>query len=353
MKSSLGIAQPLANPTIRILIADRNRMGSQLLAECLDRDSKFQAIAVGPVAQILTEVGIYKPAVIVVSADLDDETNKGLRIARTISAHHPESSLVMLLESSTRESVISAFRCGAKGVFCRNKPLADLRDCIERVSRGEVWASAVETEYLLEAVRNTPSCDGAASSKVSSLSKREVQVAERAAQGYSNRQIADQCKLSEHTVKNYLSRVFEKLGVSNRFELLFLLFKEGNGLSSRAESENIVGLGNPIEIYQKAAEEGYAAAQFIVGLAHLEGYGLQQDDRSAYYWLRMAEENSVSVRQRSSALTGDLKSKIKAGELQCLERRIATGTRNNKLLASHPGDIFRKSVSLITDRPAV
>jgi two-component system, NarL family, nitrate/nitrite response regulator NarL len=65
------------------------------------------------------------------------------------------------------------------------------------------------------------------------LSKREVQVAERAAQGYSNKQIATECRLSEHTVKNYLGRVFEKLGVSNRCELLFLLFNEGNGLSSR------------------------------------------------------------------------------------------------------------------------
>ena len=185
------------------------------------------------------------------------------------------------------------------------------------------------------------------------LSKREVQVAEGAAQGYSNKQIADQFRLSEHTVKNYLSRVFEKLGVSNRFELLFLLFNEGNGLSSRAVGPNVSGLGNSIEIYLKAAEEGYAAAQFIVGLAHLEGYGVKKNDHSAYYWLRMAEDNSSAVRQRSRALTQNLRTKINPGEIEGLERSIATGARNDKILASKPVELFKQRLPLLTDQRAV
>ena len=185
------------------------------------------------------------------------------------------------------------------------------------------------------------------------LSKREVQVAELAAQGYSNKQIADQFQLSVHTVKNYLSRVFEKLGVSNRCELLFLLFNEGNGLSSRAVGRNVFGLGNPIEIYLKAAEEGYAAAQFIAGLAHLEGYGVEKNGHSAYYWLRMAEENSSAVRERSRALTQNLRTKINPGEIERLERRIASGTQNDKILASEPVDLFKQRLPLLTDRQAV
>ena len=155
-------------------------------------------------------------------------------------------------------------------------------------------------------------------------------------------------------MKNYLSRVFEKLGVSNRFELLFLLFNEGNGLSSRAVGPNVSGLGNPIEIYLKAAEEGYAAAQFVVGLAHLEGCGVEKNGHSAYYWLRMAEENSSAVRQRSRALTEDLRSKINPGEIEGLERRIATGSRNDKILASKSVELFKQRLPLLipTDRQA-
>jgi TPR repeat protein len=156
-------------------------------------------------------------------------------------------------------------------------------------------------------------------------------VAEGAAQGYSNKQIADQFRLSEHTVKNYLSRVFEKLSVSNRFELFFLLFNERNGLSSRAVGPNVSGLGNPIEVYLKAAEEGYAAAQFIVGLAHLGGDGVEKNGHSAYYWLRMAEENSSAVRQRSRSLAQDLRTKMNPKEIESLEKSIATGARCCKM----------------------
>jgi DNA-binding NarL/FixJ family response regulator len=61
--------------------------------------------------------------------------------------------------------------------------------------------------------------------KIDQLSRREFQVAEHAAQGEGNKQIADQLGLSEHAVKNYLFHVFEKLGVSNIIELLFLLLQ--------------------------------------------------------------------------------------------------------------------------------
>jgi DNA-binding NarL/FixJ family response regulator len=357
MSSISASNRSLAKQPIRILIADRNCMGSQLLAESLDRDSRFEAVGVaGTVATtdiLLSAVSALKPDVAVISADFDGGTKRGLQVARAVNAHYRNVNIVVLLELSTRESVIAAFRCGAKGVFCRSKPLDEFRACIERVSRGEIWANCVETEYLLEAARNTPSCDGIDNDKVGMLSKREIQVAEGAAQGFSNKQIADQFRLSEHTVKNYLSRVFEKLGVSNRFELLFLLFNEGNGLSSRRAGPNLSGLGNPIEVYLRAAEEGYAAAQFIVGLAHLEGEGVEKNGHSAYYWLRMAEENSSAVRQRSRALTQNLRTKIKPGEIERLERRVAAGTQNDKILASKPVDLFKQGLPLLADRQAV
>jgi DNA-binding NarL/FixJ family response regulator len=356
MSSISSFDSPQSAQPVRILIADQNCMASQLLAERLDRDSRFEAIgvesAVGT-ADILNAVSAEKPNVVVISGDFDGAPKKGLQVARALSARGSAVHIVVLLELNTRESVVAAFRCGAKGVFCRSNPLAELSACIERVSRGEIWASSEETGYLLEAMRNVPSCDGIDSDKVGMLSKREVQVAERAAEGYSNKQIAEQFLLSEHTVKNYLSRVFEKLGVSNRFELLFLLLKEGNGLSSRALGPNVSGVGNPVEIYLRAAEEGYAAAQFIVGLAYLEGCGVEKNGPSAYYWLRMAEENSAAVRQRSRALTEDLRTKLNPGEIEGLERRVATGAQNDKLLAGEPTEIFGKRLPVLTDRRAV
>lgn len=271
----------------------------------------------------------------VISVDSDSAAKKGLQATRALNARQPDVRLVVLLEEGARESVIAAFRCGATGVFCRTEPLSELPACIERVSRGEIWASRGHTEFLLEAFRSTPSCEGIQAGKIDLLSHRELQVAECAAEGQSNKQIADRLALSEHTIKNYLFRIFEKLGVSNRFELLFLLFKECNGPTvSRANLGGVTERTNPIEIYLKAAEEGSVAAQFVVGLAHLEGYCIEKNGLSAYYWLRLAEENSSEIGHRSRALAEQLRSTVKKDELATLERNVAVAVKNNRLLKS-------------------
>src|ERR1700691_5273214 len=86
---------------IRILIADRNSMGSQLLAVSLDRDPRFEAVGVNfaPVpTDILNAIGERKPDVVVISADFDGGTKSGLEVARALSSHGRTVNLVLLLE---------------------------------------------------------------------------------------------------------------------------------------------------------------------------------------------------------------------------------------------------------------
>jgi two-component system, NarL family, nitrate/nitrite response regulator NarL len=307
-------------------------MSNQLLAESLGRDPRFKIVALATPLDILSIVGTLQPNVALISADFDGAPKKGLQVARSLSGRGPALRVLILLEMNTPESVIGAFRCGASGVFCRNESLSELTSCLERVSRGELWASPAHSEFLLEALRSTPSCEGIEAGKIDQLSPREFQVVEHAAQGESNKQIADRLGLSEHTVKNYLFHVFEKLGVSNRMELLFLLFKcHVQSASPRGlENEN----SQPIGTYLKAAEEGVVAAQFIVGLAHLEGYGIEKNERSAYYWLRMAEENSAAIEQRSRALLENARSTLKTDDVDTVEEMVATWVQDKKLLRS-------------------
>ena len=326
--------------TIRVLIADRNRMSNQLLAESLGRDPRFEIVALASPFDILSMVATLRPHVILISADFDGSAKKGLQIARTINVRDPAVRIVVLLETSTPESVIGAFRCGALAAFCRTESLSDLYSCIERVSRGEIWASPAHSAFLVEALRSAPSCEGIEAGKLDQLSRREFQVVEHAAQGGSNKQIAERLGLSEHTVKNYLFNVFEKLGVSNRMELLFLLFKCHVQAASPGELEN--DRSQPISAYLKAAEEGVVAAQFIVGLGHLEGYGIEKNERSAYYWLRMAQENSAAIEQRTHAPLEKLRSTLKADDIEAVERTVATWVQENKLLRSkRPSEFIR------------
>jgi two-component system nitrate/nitrite response regulator NarL len=320
-------------------------MESQLLAEFLARDPRFEVVGIAAAADVFSIVATRQPCVALISADLDSGAKKGFQIARNLHGRHPSIHIVMLLETSTREPVIAAFRCGAAGVFCRTDPLPELPTCIERVGRGEIWTNSRHSQFLLEALTSAPSFEGIEAENVDLLSPRELQVAEGAAQGQSNKEIANRLGLSEHTIKNYLIRIFEKLGVSNRFELLFLLFSECNDPDSNGHNS----IGN----YFKDAHDGVVAAQFVVGMAYLEGYGVEKDERSAYYWLRMAEENSCTIRSRSRALIEELRSTVKTDDIAAVEQTVAIAVEENSMLKSkHPAEFIKPSVDSVPIRIA-
>jgi DNA-binding NarL/FixJ family response regulator len=323
--SSLGLSTHNPVEQIRVLIAERNRMASQLLAESLQRDTRFQVVGICNAAELLSVATTRKTDVAVVSADFVSPARKGLDVARALNARNPDVRIVILLDAPSRESVVASFRSGARAVFCRTEPVCEFRTCIESVNRGEIWARSVETDYLLEAVRTSPSCDAIGSDKVSMLSNREIEVAEHAVQGQTNRQIAEQLLLSEHTVKNYLFRVFEKLGVSNRTELLFLLssHSHNNDPACHAVGHSANG-AHSLEVYLKAAGEGSITDQFLVGLMYSEGRGVEKNVHSAYYWLRMAEENSSELREHSRRLVLEHKTTMKSEDIQALEESLMT-----------------------------
>ena len=103
--------------------------------------------------------------------------------------------------------------------------------------------------------------------------------------------------------------------------------------------------GTPIETYLKAAEDGYVAAEFVLGLAPLEGYCVENNGLSAYYWVRVGEQNSCEFGHRSWAIVEKLKSTVKTDDLEALERNVAIAVTNNKILKSaHPVEFIKRSV---------
>src|SRR5580692_5075968 len=104
MKLSQPSPRALPAQATRILIADRNRMGNQLLAESLGRDPRFEIVAAAAPADILSNVATLKPDLAVISADFDGGAKKGLQVARTLSRRDPSVRIAILLEMSTRES---------------------------------------------------------------------------------------------------------------------------------------------------------------------------------------------------------------------------------------------------------
>ena len=226
-----AIVLPESTDIIRVLAADSTRMNSQLLASALERDKRFQVLdppadARSIVAMVLKE----KPAVAVLSAELDDDPRRGFDVARELRNARPETRVIMLLDLSERTQVVEAFRAGAHGVFSRNESLKSLAKCIACVHQGQVWANSKELRYLLEALGEALPMRVIDARGAALLSKREQEVVRCVAEGLSNREIAQRLGLTEHTVKNYLFRIFDKLGVSKRVEVVLYAYSlRGNG----------------------------------------------------------------------------------------------------------------------------
>jgi len=209
---------------IRVLAADSTRMNSQLLANALVRDKRFSLIESEPAAPaILAATSAEKPDIVLLSARLEDNASLGFQVARQLRAAHPQVRIIILLDAAERAAVVQAFRTGARGVFCRTEPLKSLSKCIRCVHDGQVWASSNELRYLLEALSQAVPTRMVGVGGVP-LSKREHEVVHCVADGLSNREIALRLNLTEHTVKNYLFRIFDKLGVSSRVEVVLYAF---------------------------------------------------------------------------------------------------------------------------------
>jgi two-component system, NarL family, nitrate/nitrite response regulator NarL len=216
-----------AEPESRALIVDRDSMSSHLLADALVRNRRCEASAILS-ADLLPALASRRIDLVVIGVDLPSGPGTGLELADAICRAYPEVAIVLLLNETTHESVISAFRSGARGVFSRQQPMAEFLDCIEHVKKGFIWAGREETNALLKAFKNIPAPSVLTASTSPPLTKREFEVVQCAARGHTNKTIASQLGLSEHTVKNYLFRAFDKLGVSSRVELLFYLTIRGH-----------------------------------------------------------------------------------------------------------------------------
>ena len=217
---------------IRVLVADNSAIHSELLSEALGRDRRFTVVGS---ATNSTEIHHHArqsmPDVLLISASLDDKPEGGLDVLAESRAAHPRLKTVVLLESPKREIIIQAFRLGARGVFSRNSPVKVLGKCISCVQGGQIWASSQELGFLLEALAVTPAVRPVDSVGLNQLSARELEVVNCLAEAMSNQEIAQRLKLSRHTIKNYMFRIFNKVGVSSRVELLFYAL-------SRPASEN-------------------------------------------------------------------------------------------------------------------
>jgi two-component system, NarL family, nitrate/nitrite response regulator NarL len=211
---------------IRVAVADANRLSSQLMVTALKRyRGNFEVHALSSSsAPALRELQDSPPDVAVISARLEDGPLTGFKVLHELRAADSKTPTVMLLDSTERDLVVDAFRGGARGIFCRGYSFNTLPKCIRQVHQGQVWVSNLELEFLLELVISLRPLKIQHAGGMASLTPRERDVVRLVADGLRNQEIATQLNLSEHTVRNYLIRIFDKLGISSRVELVLYAF---------------------------------------------------------------------------------------------------------------------------------
>ncbi len=151
-----------------------------------------------------------------------------LSVLRWLRVSYPKVAPVLLAESDDRDLVVNAFRAGAKGIFLfTHTTFPMLCKCIHQVFQGQVRMNSQQTNYVLDALSEVPTLRVVNSNGRFLLTPREEQVVALVADGLTNRGVATELGLSEHTIKKYLLRIFDKVGISSRVELVLYAMSHG------------------------------------------------------------------------------------------------------------------------------
>ena len=208
---------------ITVVVADADVMACRLLASGLRRYRQLRVVESHLSADdVLKRLSEVRPDILLLGTGVTDTPlGGGFALAREVRKTFPDTRLVVLLESSQRALVVEAFRSGAQGVLCRSDfEFKTLWKCVSSVKQGQIWANNEQLRFVIETLSQSAPLHLVNSAGAGLLTRREEQVVRQVAEGLSNREIAGQLNLSEHTVKNYLFRIFEKLGISSRVELV-------------------------------------------------------------------------------------------------------------------------------------
>jgi DNA-binding NarL/FixJ family response regulator len=330
--------EELGSDVVSIVVADSTRIHTQLLADALRHDRGLQVVAAASNSEELLAAITRVPIdVVVISHNLDDQPGHGTQVLREMRALRPQIKGIILLNSSEPQEVLECFRAGARGIFSKEERLEMLCKCIRSVHEGQIWARSVDLDQVLEAFANLPLVRATNHKGIELLSARERQVIQHLAGGMTNREIAHALGLSPHTVKNYLFRIFDKLGVSSRTELLYLTMNNSQARPLRTAD----GESHSFSVIIEAAEAGDPSAQLrlaehfcqIKDVQNNEDgqiAGFQPASVSAYMWYLLAEKTVAPMLEQIEEGKKNISRTMFPQQLAEAEGRAAARLRNTK-----------------------
>ncbi|HYV22693.1 MAG TPA: response regulator transcription factor [Candidatus Bathyarchaeia archaeon] len=197
----------------RILICDDHEVVREGLRGLISRQASMTVVGeAGTVAEAIEAAARSKPDVVIMDVRLPD--GSGVEACRAIRDARSETRVIMLTSYADDEALFASIIAGASGYLLKQTRGQAVVDAITSVASGRSLLDPDVTGKVLERVRQGRAEDPA----IASLTDQERKVLEGLAEGHTNREIAEKLFLSEKTVKNYVSRILDKLGLSRRAE---------------------------------------------------------------------------------------------------------------------------------------
>ncbi len=201
--------------TIRVFLADDHEVVRRGVRDLIDHEEDLTVVGEASNAvETMQRIAVSNPDVAVLDVRLGDDS--GIEVARDLRSAHPEVRCLMLTSFDDDEALVDSIVAGAAGYVLKQVRGNELLDGIRRVAAGESLLDPAATTRVLERLRQGEVTD--ADDRTAGLTGQESRILELLAEGLTNRQIADRMNLAEKTVKNYVSNLLAKLGMSRRTE---------------------------------------------------------------------------------------------------------------------------------------
>ncbi|MEA2717080.1 MAG: two-component system, NarL family, response regulator DevR [Actinomycetota bacterium] len=198
--------------SLRVFLLDDHEVVRRGLRDLLEAEDDIEVVGeAGTADEAYGRIPATSPDVAILDVRLPD--GDGVEVCREIRSKHPEIACLMLTSFAEDEALFSAIMAGAAGYVLKQVRGTDLVDGVRRVGRGESLIDPSLTTRVLERLRHPPEAD-----ELAGLTDQERRILDLVAEGLTNRQIGEQLFLAEKTVKNYMSNLLAKLGMSRRAE---------------------------------------------------------------------------------------------------------------------------------------
>lgn len=209
---------------IKIIIADDQEIVCEGLKKILQSDPEIKVIGIANNGQQALDL-VHHQTPDLVLMDLQMPIMNGLQAIRQLRKTHPDLPVIVLTTYMDDKWLFDAIRAGATGYLLKDSPRQELIDAIKGTLSGNVYLDPSVARKVLDSVAASP--EPIESDEDFDLSERERDILQLLVEGLSNAEIAHRLYLSEGTVRNYLSSLFVKLGVSDRTQAVVVALRRG------------------------------------------------------------------------------------------------------------------------------